>query len=344
MSEVEKELTEQSEESKRGARSNQKLKIMYLMKILMENTDENHDITLADIVEKLKSYGVTAERKSLYSDIENLRVYGMDIIGEQYDRTYHYKVVNRQFELAELKLLVDSVQSAKFITEKKSKELIKKIEYYASKYEAEKLNRHVNVAGRAKTMNERIYYSIDAIHEALSDNKQITFQYFSWNVDKKMELRHDGEYYSVSPWALCWDDEKYYLIGFDNIENKIKHFRVDKMTNTDVVNEKRLGKEEFRKISMSDYTNKLFGMFEGELTSVTLNCENYLANIMIDRFGLDVPIIKKDDAHFEINVRVSVSKLFLSWIMALPGVKIVSPDNVVDQMKTEIKRLQETYL
>lgn len=331
------------EGSSRGARSNQKLKIMYLMKILMENTDENHDITLAEISDQLKSYGVTAERKSLYNDIEQLRLFGMDIIGAQYDRTYHYQVVNRQFELAELKLLVDSVQSAKFITEKKSKDLIKKLEAYASKYEAEKLNRQVKVAGRVKTMNERIYYSVDAIHEALSDNRQITFQYFSWNVDKKMELRHDGAYYEVSPWALCWDDEKYYLIGFDNKENKIKHYRVDKMTNTSVVNEKRLGKKEFSQISMSDYTNRLFGMFEGELTSVVLNCENQLANIMIDRFGMDIPIIKKDAEHFEINVRVSVSRLFLSWIMALPGVKIVSPDNVVDQMKTEIKRLQEIY-
>lgn len=329
--------------SERGARSNQKLKIMYLMKILLENTDEVHDITLSEIVEKLKTYGVSAERKSLYSDIENLRTYGMDIIGTQYDRTYHYQVVNRQFELAELKLLVDSVLSAKFITEKKSKELIKKITASASKFEAEKLNRQIKVAGRVKTMNERIYYSVDAIHEALSDNRQITFQYFSWNVDKKMELRHDGAFYEVSPWALCWDDEKYYLIGLDNKVGKIKHYRVDKMVNTSVVNEKRLGKKEFQEVNVSDYTNRLFGMFDGELTSVVLYCENHLANIMIDRFGTDVPILKKDDNHFEINVRVSVSKLFLSWIMALPGVKIVSPDNVIEEMKAEIRRLHDIY-
>lgn len=337
------DVEETKEPVERGPRSNQKLKIMYLMKILMELTDEEHDVTLAQIVEHLKAYGVTAERKSLYSDIENLRLYGMDIVGSQYDRTFHYQVVNRQFELAELKLLVDSVQSAKFITEKKSKELIKKIETYASKYEAEKLDRQVSVAGRVKTMNERIYYSVDAIHEAISGNQQISFQYFVWTVDKKMELKHDGAYYNVSPWALCWDDEKYYLIGYDNDEDKIKHFRVDKMTNTSVVNEKRKGKTEFSKIKMAEYTNRLFGMFDGEVQSVTLRCDNDIANIMIDRFGTDVPIIKIDHEHFEIVVKVSVSKLFLGWIMALPGVKIVSPQSTVDEMKEEINRLYKLY-
>ena len=332
------------EGAERGARSNQKLKIMYLMKILMEYTDEEHDITLAEIVEKLKAYGITAERKSLYSDIENLRMYGMEIEGQQYDRTFHYRVINRQFELAELKLLVDSVQSARFITEKKSKELIEKIEAYASKYEAEKLNRQVNVSGRVKTQNKRVYYSVDAIHEAISYNKQITFQYFTWTVDKKMELRHDGAFYSVSPWALCWDDEKYYLIGFDNTEGKIKHFRVDKMTNTEVVDEKRLGKREFSQINMSEYSNKLFGMFEGESHNVRLRCDNSAANIIIDRFGSDVPIIKVDDDHFETVVKVSVSRMFLGWVMSIPGVKIVSPESTVEMMKEEIKRLSEMYI
>lgn len=327
----------------RGPRSNQKLKIMYLMKILTEQTDEDHDITLAEIVEQLKGYGVTAERKSLYSDIENLRLFGMDIIGSQYDRTFHYQVVNRQFELAELKLLVDSVQSAKFITEKKSKELIKKIEATASKYEAEKLDRQVNVSGRVKNMNERIYYSIDAIHEAISGNQQISFQYFTWTVDKKMKLKHDGAVYHVSPWALCWDDEKYYLIGFDNDDRIIKHFRVDKMTNTCVVDEKRLGKTAFSKIKMTEYTNKLFGMFEGETENVRLKCENEVANIIIDRFGINIPLIKTDPNHFEVVVNVSVSKLFLGWIMALPGVKIISPESTVNAMKEEITRLNKLY-
>lgn len=244
----------------------------------------------------------------------------------------------------ELKLLVDAVQSAKFITKKKSDELIKKIESFASKYEAKQLHRQVNVNGRVKSMNERVYYSVDTIHDALCKECQIKFQYFSWTVDKKMELKHDGTYYSVSPWALCWDDEKYYLIGYDNREMKIKHFRVDKMTNVSTTDEKRLGKEPFSEIKMSEYTNKLFGMFDGDLESVTLLCENHTANVIIDRFGTDIPIIKTDKEHFTVKVKVSVSKIFLGWIMAIPGIKIVAPERTVDMMKDEIKRLQEMYM
>ncbi len=346
MDNTSEQKTENQEKKKivRGPRLNQKLKIMYLMKILLEETDEDHDLTLNEIVEKLKAYNVTAERKSLYSDIENLRTFGLDIIGMQYGKTYHYKVASRQFQLVELKLLVDAVQSSRFIPEKKSDELIAKLESYASKYEAKKLARQVNVNGRVKTMNERIYYSVDKIHEALNEESQIKFQYFTWTADKKMELKHGGAYYSVSPWALCWDDEKYYLVGYDNREYKIKHFRVDKMADVSVVYEEREGKEEFSKMQMSEYTNRLFGMFDGNLETVTLLCENHAANVIIDRFGTDIPLMKTDAEHFTVRVRVSVSKLFLSWIMAIPGVKIVAPERTVDMMKSEIKRLQEMYL
>lgn len=346
MDNTSEQKTENQEKKKivRGPRLNQKLKIMYLMKILLEETDEDHDLTLNEIVEKLKAYNVTAERKSLYSDIENLRTFGLDIIGMQYGKTYHYKVASRQFQLVELKLLVDAVQSSRFIIEKKSDELIAKLESYASKYEAKKLARQVNVNGRVKTMNERIYYSVDKIHEALNEESQIKFQYFTWTADKKMELKHGGAYYSVSPWALCWDDEKYYLVGYDNREYKIKHFRVDKMADVSVVYEEREGKEEFSKMQMSEYTNRLFGMFDGNLETVTLLCENHAANVIIDRFGTDIPLMKTDAEHFTVRVRVSVSKLFLSWIMAIPGVKIVAPERTVDMMKSEIKRLQEMYL
>lgn len=346
MDNTSEQKTENQEKKKivRGPRLNQKLKIMYLMKILLEETDEDHDLTLNEIVEKLKAYNVTAERKSLYSDIENLRTFGLDIIGMQYGKTYYYKVASRQFQLVELKLLVDAVQSSRFITEKKSDELIAKLESYASKYEAKKLARQVNVNGRVKTMNERIYYSVDKIHEALNEESQIKFQYFTWTADKKMELKHGGAYYSVSPWALCWDDEKYYLVGYDNREYKIKHFRVDKMVDVSVIYEDREGKEEFSKMQMSEYTNRLFGMFDGNLETVTLLCENHAANVIIDRFGTDIPLMKTDADHFTVRVRVSVSKLFLSWIMAIPGVKIVAPERTVDMMRSEIKRLQEMYL
>jgi predicted DNA-binding transcriptional regulator YafY len=332
------------EKTAKEGRCNQKLKIMYLMKILMERTDETHDITLSEIEAALRTYGITAERKSLYSDIENLRVYGMDIIGTQYNRTYHYKVVNREFELAELKLLVDSVQSAKFITEQKSNNLIKKIESFASKYEAAQLDRQVKVNGRVKSENTHIYYNVDALHEAISHNEQIEFRYFVWTVDKKMELKHDGAFYHVSPWALCWDDEKYYLIGYDNDAEKIKYFRVDKMIETSVVHVPRQGKKEFAEIDMAEYTNRLFGMFAGDTETVQLYCKNEMANVIIDRFGKDIPIIKKDAEHFAVSVKVSVSPMFLGWIMALDGVKILSPDSVVDKMKERIMQLSEVYL
>ncbi len=323
---------------------NQKLKIIYLMKILLEKTDEEHSITMQEIKESLEAYGIGAERKSLYSDIESLRQYGMDIIGRQMDRTYYYSVGNRQFELAELKLLVDSVQAAKFITAKKSNELIKKIESMASKYEASKLHRQVYVAERVKTMNESIYYNVDMIHAAIGANSKITFQYFQWNVDKKMELRRGGSLYEVSPWALSWSDENYYLIAFDSLEDKIKHFRVDKMLHIEMAGAKREGKKCFDEFDMAIYTRKMFGMFGGEEQMVKIECENALAGVMIDRFGKDVAIMKKDGEHFTVIVKVAVSRQFLSWVIALgEGAKIVGPESVVEQMKKEVDRLARQY-
>lgn len=322
----------------------QKLKIVYLMKIFLEKTDETHSITMPEILSSLEAYGVSAERKSIYSDIESLRVYGMDIIGEQQDRTYYYHVGNRQFELAELKLLVDSVQSAKFITAKKSNELIKKIEGFASKYEESQLHRQVYVAERIKTMNESIYYNVDMIHAAIGDNSKIKFQYFQWNIKKEPELKHDGAFYEVSPWALSWDDENYYLIAFDDKENKIKHFRVDKMMHIDMTRNHREGKSAFKNFDMAIYAKKMFGMYDGEEENVKLQCENYLAGVMVDRFGKEIHMNVIDDNHFTVNVKVAVSKQFLGWIISLGvGAKIIGPEVVVEQMRCEAKRLTEQY-
>lgn len=338
------ELQIDIEGKKRGPRSNQKLKIMYLMKILLENTDETHSITLQQIIEKLEGYDVTAERKSLYTDIEQLRQYGLDIYGEQKDRTYYYKVINRQFELAELKLLVDSVQSAKFITAKKSNDLIKKIEGLASRHEAQQLQRQVYVSGRVKTMNEGILINVDAIHQAINTNVKIRFQYYKWTPDKKMELRHNGKVYEVSPWALSWDDENYYMVAYDAEADMIKHYRVDKMLHIDLTDIKREGKQHFKSFDMAEYAKKMFGMFDGEEESVKLLCDNSLAGVMIDRFGKDIHMYKVDDEHFSVSVKVAVSRHFLGWIIALgSGVKIVGPDKVVDQMKDELRRLTSQY-
>ena len=324
--------------------NNQKLKILYLMKILLEKTDETHSITMPEILLSLEAYGISAERKSIYTDIESLRQYGMDIIGEQRDRTYCYYVGKRQFELAELKLLVDSIQSAKFITAKKSRQLIKKIEELASIHEASELQRQVFVAERVKTMNESIYYNVDAIHEAINANAQITFQYYQWNVNKEMELKKGGALYEVSPWALTWDDENYYMIAYDSIAGKIKHFRVDKMLHITVGEKKREGKKFFNQFDMAVYAKKTFGMFGGEEQTVKLKCINEIVGVIIDRFGKDVTLIKTDEKHFTVNVDVAVSRQFMAWVIALgDAVKIVGPENVVEQMRAEAKRLVKQY-
>ena len=324
--------------------NNQKLKILYLLKILMEKTDETHSITMTEILSSLKLYGITAERKSIYSDMENLRTFGIDIIGEKENKTYYYHIGNRQFELAELKLLVDSVQAAKFLTAKKSRELIKKIEGLASKYEASKLQRQVYTAERIKTANENIYYNVDQIHMAIGSNVQITFQYFNWDVNKRQVLRKDGALYRVSPWALSWDDENYYLVAFDSEEDKIKHFRVDKMLHIELAKEHREGDERFRQFDMGAYARKMFGMFDGEEEMVKILCRNYLAGVMIDRFGKDVTMVKRDEDSFYVNVKVAVSGQFLAWVIALgEGAKIGGPESVVHRMKKEIERLARQY-
>lgn len=324
--------------------SNQRLKLLYLMKILLEKTDETHSITMQEILTSLKAYGINAERKSIYTDMDLLKQYGIDIIGTQENRTYHYHIGNRQFELAELKLLVDSIQAAKFLTTKKSNGLIKKIEGFASQYEASQLHRQVYVAERVKTMNESIYYNVDMIHSAINQNQKIQFQYFQWNVKKEIELRHNGRFYIESPWALLWDDENYYLIAFDSYENKIKHFRVDKMLKIELINEKREGKQDFKDFDIAVYAKKMFGMFDGEEQIVNLECENRLAGVIIDRFGKDIPIIKKDEEHFVVNVKVAVSRHFISWVMALgEEAKIVGPESVLKQVEGEIERLVRQY-
>ncbi len=334
----------QTEVPRRGARSNQKLKILYLAKILLENTDAEHDITLQEIIDKLAANDVTAERKSLYDDIAQLNDFGINIKKTQYGKTYHYQVVNRNFEIAELKLLVDSVASAKFITEKKSNELIKKIEHLASKHDASKLQRQVYVTGRVKTMNNDIMENVDAIHNAISQNLKISFQYFQWNIKKQAELRKGGARYVISPWGLSWDDENYYLVGYDSDADMIKHYRVDKMLHIKVEATRREGRHKFKEVDMAAYAKKMFNMFDGEEQEVEILCTNNFAGVMIDRFGKDVRMYKVDEEHFKIKTKVAASSHFIHWIMALgAGVQIIAPEHLVEEIRTEIKRLADQY-
>lgn len=323
----------------------QKLKMLYLVKIFTEYTDDQHSLTMQEIIHKLASCDVSADRKTLYLDFEELEHFGLDIIKEKIGRNTYYHLGKRQFELPELKLLVDSVQAAKFITDKKSKALIKKLENLVSKYEASQLQRQVVITGRVKTPNKLIYNNVDTIYSAIADSRQISFHYFQWDLKGNPVLRHNGALYHVSPWCLMWDDEYYYLVAYDAEADKIKHYRVDKMKDLSVVEAKREGQEAFRGFNMAKYSKAVFGMFGGEETCVTLECSNDKAGIIIDRFGKDVTLIPIDENSFCVHVDVIPSSQFLGWIMSLgAGIKITGPDKVVQQMQNEVKRLAEQYL
>lgn len=321
-----------------------KVKILRVLEILSENTDEGHHISMAGILEELERYGIKAERKGIYRDIESLRDLGYDIIGERDMDGYSYYMASREFELAELKLLVDSVQSARFITRKKSDELIKKLESLCSVHDAKKLQRQVFVAGRVKSMNEAVFRNVDLLHEAIGENKKIAFLYWNWNVKKEMELRHGGAEYRVSPWGLSWDSENYYMIAYDEAEQKIKHYRVDKMQKIRILPEKREGRDAYRGIDLAEYTKKTFGMFGGEERTVSLRCEERMAGVIIDRFGKDVFLVPAKDGTFSVTVKVAVSGQFIGWLMGLSGgVEVTSPADVRELVYREAEKIIASY-
>jgi predicted DNA-binding transcriptional regulator YafY len=322
---------------------NQKLKLLYLMKILQEKTDENHTLTAQELIAELGRYDIQAERKSIYDDLEALRVYGLDIETIK-SKTTGYFLASRSFELPELKLLVDSVQSSKFITLKKSMELIKKIEGLCSVYDGQSLQRQVYVAHRIKTMNESIYYNVDKIHTGIGENKKISFYYFEYSVTKEKVYKRNGKRYSVSPYALTWDDENYYMIAFDSDAAMIKHYRVDKMSDILVSNECRDGQEHFKNLDVAVYSKKLFSMFSGEEENVRLEFENRFIGVVIDRFGKDVIVTKSDEDHFVVSVSVAVSEQFLAWVTSFGGsVKILSPAPVAEKLRQQLQQVLSRY-
>ncbi len=324
--------------------TNQKLKFMYLMKIMLEKTDDEYGLTMPQIIDELSRYEISAERKSIYSDFQEMERFGVEIICDQQGRDYIYHVAGRQFELVELKLLIDAIQSSKFITEKKSKQLINKIKSLASENEAKKLQRQVYVQGRIKTMNESIYYNVDDIHAAINNNRKIRFKYYKWNIDKELVARHNGDYFQVSPWALTWDDENYYLVAFDDISKEIRHYRVDKMMHIDVTDELREGKEIFKNFDMATYSKMNFGMYNGVIKKVTIEFPNELCGVFIDRFGKDVTFRKVNKDRSSLRVDVAVSGQFFGWIMSLgPGVKITAPNDVVAEVGEAAKAFAANY-
>lgn len=315
--------------------SNQKLKLSYLTKIMLEKTDDEHALTMPQIMAELERYDVTAERKSIYTDFADMtEKLGIEVIKEQIGRETYYHVASREFELAEVKLLIDAIQSSKFITEKKSRELIKKMKSFVSEHQAKQLDRQVFVQGRIKTMNESIYYNVDDIHTAIAHNKKIKFKYFAWNTDKSMYILNHGDYMTVSPWALTWDDENYYLVAFDDYSKSCKHYRVDKMLKLEVLEDLREGKDEFKNFDMAAYSKATFGMYSGEKTRVKIEFHNHMCGVFIDRFGKDITIRPVDEKHSEVSVEVNVSPQFFGWIFGLgKEVKVTGPSDVVERMK-----------
>ena len=324
--------------------SNQKFKFTYLMKIMAEKTDDEHSLTMPQILEELEKYEVSAERKSIYEDFKDMSKLGIDVIKEQRGRETFYHIAGREFELAEVKLLIDAVQSAKFITQKKSKSLISKVKNFVSEHQAKQLQRQIVINDRVKTMNESVYYNVDDIHTAINQNRKIKFKYYKWDIDKKLVERHGGSYFVVSPWALLWDDENYYMIAFDDWDNKIKHYRVDKMMYIEVGNDERAGKEEFKNFDMAKYSKATFGMYHGEKTKVCIKFANHMCGVFIDRFGKDTLFRKIDENHSELIVDINVSPQFFGWIFSLGNyVEIVSPIEVVNELREYTKKFIMKY-
>lgn len=321
---------------------NQKAKLFYIMEFLQKESDELHPISVKTMIAKLEANGITAARKSVYSDMETLRECGLDILYRK-EPPEGYYLAQREFELPELKLLVDAVQGSRFITEKKSKTLIKKIEGLASSHEATKLQRQVFVSNRIKSMNESIYYNVDILHSAIASDVKIRFQYTEWTVEKKLQVKKQGAFYSVSPWALTWDNQNYYVIGYEEASEKLKHFRVDKMLHIEPTKEKRVGKEVFHEFDLPRYVKKTFGMFGGEEKSVLLRLQNHLAGVVIDRFGKDVYMRRESEEYFNARIDVVISPQFFGWLAGLgTEAEIVTPPEVkcayVDYLKEIIKK------
>ena len=315
--------------------TNQKFKFTYLMKIMLTKTDDEHGLTMPQIMEELEKYDVTAERKSIYTDFQDMTdKFGVEIIKEQIGRETYYHVGSREFELAEVKLLIDAIQSSKFITQTKSRELITKVKGFVSEHQAKQLQRQVYINDRVKTMNESVYYNVDNIHTAINENKKIRFKYYKWDINKKLVPRHNGDWFVVSPWALTWDDENYYMVAFDNLDHKIKHYRVDKMMRISIEGEKRDGKEAFNNFDMAEYSKTTFGMYQGKKTKVKIRLANYMCGVFIYRVGKDIIFLPIDEEHSEVYVDVNVSPQFFGWIFGLgKDVKVTGPSEVVEQLK-----------
>lgn len=321
--------------------NNQKLKLWFLYRILFEKTDENNPMTMPQIITELERYGISAERKSVYSDIDLLINAGVDIVSEKRDK-YVYYMGSRDFQLAELKLLVDCVQASKFVTVKKSAELIRKLENLASKHQASELQRHVHIYDRVKTFNEKIYYNIDFLHNAINSNKKISFKYFSYNTVNEKKYKNEGNEYVVSPYGMVYSDDNYYLLAHYPKYEGITHFRVDKMTDIKILEEKCTVMDD--NLNIADYTKKVFNMYKGKTETVTFLCDESIVSVVIDRFGDRVHLRKENENQYSVSVKADISPTFFGWVFMLGNkIKLTTPENVVEEYKSFLRENINNY-
>ena len=319
---------------------NQKLKILYILDHLQKNSHEDHPVRANELIAMLASHNISCDRKTVYSDIQALQDYGVDIISIP-GKNGGYFIGQRIFEPYELKLLIDAVQSSRYLTESKSRELIAKLCAQCNEQDAMLMKRTVLIAGRVKSMNESIYYNVDAIQDAIAENKQITFRYFDWDMKGKRRYR-EKEYYA-SPYGLCQDNENCYLLGYSP-RHGITSYRVDRMTDIRATDEARIPCPELSGKALVEHANRLFQMFAGDDVNVKLRFHKDLLNVVIDRFGRDTMLIPDGEDHFNFTVKVAVSPMFLSWVIGFGDkAQILYPQAVIDQCRDLCEQVMNQY-
>lgn len=303
-----------------------KARILYIYKLLLQETDSEHDITIQQIIDKLEVQGISAYRKTVIADIEQLQNFGVDIIGVRSSQNRYY-IRSSLFSLSEIKLLVDAVECSQLITPSKSAELIEKLGSLTSSYNKEKLCCHIYLSERLKSDNEEIYNIVDKVNTAVNLNRQITFLYYEYDVEKNKVLRNNGERYVLCPYGMTWEDGRYYVIGFSVKHDKIITFRVDRMSSVEISEDVCTPKPD--DFSIVDYVNKVFRMYDDEIATVTLRCKNELMKSVIDRFGLDVKIEPCSKSSFNAIVDIAASQTFFGWVFQFGGdIRIVKPAKV----------------
>ena len=320
----------------------QKQKLFRILEFLMARTDEEHGITVNEIINALSEYGIKAERKSIYDDFLTLEELGFPV-GKLPGRPPSYTLLERVFELAELKMLVDAVEASRFITAKKSRDIISKLEIFAGEHKSRELSRQVYVEDRVKTGNSATIYNIDAIHAAINSNKRLTFKYFDYDGTGKRLYRHGGATYNVSPCALIWNDANYYLVAYDEEAGIVKNYRVDKMSEAAVSSQARAECDEVKKFNPADYSMRIFGMYGGREELVTMEFDESLAGVVIDRFGTDNRFIPSE-LGFRTSVRVMVSPNFYAWVLGFgEKARIITPEPVRREFLEILEKTTKLY-